>query len=154
MSTETETIVVNDEMMDRAMRQAVEERGRDYVYPTIEEDPDAWAMPKDNGIFNPACIYTKADGTPMCIIGLALSKLGITVPHDLIMDVGELTADIWEEDAPVDENGMPMYASVLPNVEWGISFKMRKALVDAQLAQDGGKTWGKAYDMYESYLNR
>lgn len=109
MSELTET----DRKFIQGMRDAVAERGEDFVYPTPDEDP-AWY---DGG----ACVYALEDGTPACIVGLAIAKSGI---------------------GQVPERGAASEASIVL-VRMGVSTEVRDSADRAQSAQDQGDPWGE-----------
>ncbi|WNM66241.1 hypothetical protein SEA_DEJAVU_109 [Microbacterium Phage DejaVu] len=124
-----------DEQFIKAMREAVAERGEDYVYPKAEEK-----MNEDLGYkvtvnddyhgLNGVCQYQTPDGTPACIVGLALSKIDpILVPRH-----GDATGA----------------HEVLRKL--GASYEVRKAASEAQQAQDQGATWGRALEEFENSL--
>lgn len=75
------TIEITYEQALAALKRAVEERGRDYVYP--ERDG--------------ACVYFGPDGKPSCGVGLALSYHGLTLekvgPCNESADPGTLRED-------------------------------------------------------------
>lgn len=114
-------IKVTEEQFTAAMREAVAERGPDFVYPLGEE---GWT---DGG---ETCRYVRADvDEPACIIGMALHKVG--VPLGQFEDVEGLAAD--------------EAIKLLVNT----SDKVKSAAADAQTRQDQGRTWGDALAAYE-----
>lgn len=105
------------------LQRAVSERGEDYVY-----------VPRDHADSNEesvtTCRYFKADGTPSCGVGLALSYMDLT-------------------KAELDEHDI--------NVGIGVTGLTRAELVEGenraisllayfQQMQDEGKPWGKALE--------
>lgn len=55
----------------QAMRDAVAERGEDYIYPKND---------KYRSALDGSCVYQTRDGVPACLIGVAADKLGIELP--------------------------------------------------------------------------
>lgn len=123
---------VTDEEFTEALRAAVEERGEDYSYPEgIYEGQ--FDIPRDDDYHNGGlCVYQTPDGTPACIIGLALYKIDpeLVPDYDLVMSAQKALEDI------------------------GVSDRVRFAAGRAQGVQDGGDTWGHALREYEDALAR
>lgn len=130
------------ENFTQAMREAVAERGADYVYPAVGS-PEAIAGwrgrgyehadgPFSNQDVKPGyggCKYVLKDGTPACIIGLALYKI----------------------DPALLPKANPSAQAVLDNLgvnDGALLFAAQKA----QEAQDKGKTWGVALEVFEDGL--
>lgn len=118
--------MITEEQFTQAMRDAVAERGEDWVYPQLPNDDsdrtDDW---HEVG----SCIYVHADGTPACLIGLALSK--------------------------IDPALLPTRAEVEPACNFLVGVvpeSVRYAAQAAQNAQDCGEPWGEALRSYESRL--
>ena len=117
------------------MKAAVEERGEDWKYPSPEaEDADQWYN-QPEAYSTPACQYSKPDGTPACIVGLALSKAGLTVPK-----YGD-TYGAEELNYSADSDDRPFLAP-----------PVLRAAADAQNEQDKGRTWGEAYRTFVAGL--
>lgn len=108
------------ETFTAAMRAAVEDRGAGFIYPA--DDPE-WVG--TNG-----CRYRTTTGQPACIVGLALSKLGLLNAPE----VGEYLSAI----------------AVLR--ELGFGEQTAKAANEAQMKQDEGAPWGEALAVYEATL--
>ena len=111
-----------NEQFIQAMRDAVAERGRDYVYPLGNPD---------YALHDSSCVYSTPDGTPACLIGLALSKV--------------MPEAVPEYDAPTetaDELLLPL----------GFSQIVADAAFAAQTVQDTERTWGLALDVFEDVL--
>ena len=69
-------MTTKDEKFIQAMKDAVERRGRDYVYPRGEEGYYRLSNPN-------ACLYTNTKtNEPACIIGLAMSLAGFPKPPE------------------------------------------------------------------------
>ena len=112
-----------DEEFEAALERAVQERGEDYVYP--QRNKDKWVDEYHNQAGG--CVYSTPDGTPACIIGLALSYLDPS-----------LVPDYNDTNAARD---------VLPGI---VSSVAATAAQYAQDVQDGGDTWGVALETYHS----
>lgn len=105
----------------RLLERAVAERGKDYVY-RAEERKEAEARDGDPAAI--ACSYAEPDGSPSCMVGLALSYVGA---NPVIME---------------DIGGWAM--GVLPDL--GVALGTARVFQEAQSAQDMGKTWGVALE--------
>ena len=105
------------ERFTAAMRAAVEERGAEWRYP--DDDPD-WHG--SGGM----CIYRLDDGSPACLVGAALAKLGLL------------------EEVPVSS----VDGAQTLMIELGFDHDVAFAADLAQGAQDMGDTWGEALDEY------
>lgn len=103
------------------IRAAVAERGADYVY------PDEW---RGTG---GGCFYYNEDGTPSCLVGLAIDKAG-------------LTDHVWNKRAKVGAHDL--LESMIP----GIDTRLGVAVEAAQGLQDDGATWGEALARFEEYV--
>ena len=110
---------ITRENFTAALERAVAERGEDFVY------PEAW-MTSAN-----ACQYSLRDGTPACIIGLALSY----IDPELVPDSFYFGAvDGVLEDLGVEDGALIIAARA------------------AQIRQDRGYTWGRSLDAYKAVL--
>lgn len=116
---ETAVRRITEPEFTQAMRDAVAERGEDWVYPKGEE---AWEGPDGQ------CRYFLDDGQPACLIGTALCKLGVpgVRPGHEGAYAGLVLHDIYGE-LP---RGIPRAASL------------------AQEVQDEGQPWGEALKAY------
>lgn len=117
----------NDIRFIRGMAAAVEQRGENFEYPMPPKSRD------DDWHRDGACVYSRPDGTPACIVGLAIQ----------ISDIGEVPAYA----APVQE------ASVYLR-DMGISPKVRDAADHAQVIQDTGQSWDYVLEAFHARLNR
>jgi hypothetical protein len=104
---------------------AVEEKGADYVYPDEQKTPKGQ-------LGDDLCMYVH-DGAPSCIVGHVLHYAGVEL----------------EKFEPWEGSRAEIVGEAL--TEWHPS--VLKALGAAQEAQDGGKTWGKALDAFDSHLS-
>lgn len=129
------TLTEDDQKFIEAVRASVAERGAAWVYPpavplygdTYKEDE--WHYGEWG-----ACVYSKGDGTPACIIGLALSKI---------------------DPALVPVYGDTRNASaVLSHLPLKLSEGAILAARYAQMTQDEGDSWGEALKAFEDRLRR
>lgn len=119
METKQSRLITLDEIR-AAIKRAVEERGEDYVYPEEEK--------KENPIrHSMECQYRKADGTPSCLIGLAVYYINPDIVLPEFRGAWVALQEFADRDA-ID------YAQA------------------AQTVQDEGGTWGKAYHRAEEWL--
>lgn len=123
-----------DEAFSAAIKAALEERGADYVYPEDKKHVFVEEQPAQ-------CLYFDIEDPekPLCFIGLALSKLGVT------------SRDLEEMNPRVklgpDESGLSMGAlGVMEKL--GFSSKVSWAARAAQTEQDRGETWGQAFAVF------
>lgn len=106
------------DMAVAALEAAVEEKGADYVYPESE---------KVDG----ACQYLNEDGSPSCIVGNALMRLGVT-------------------RLPRHGTGSPSAYSLLVGTGYGpepvalADERTARLFGRAQNEQDVGTPWGEA----------
>lgn len=108
------------EEMRGAVRRAVDERGRDFVYP--------WQWMRHPPLCDtPCCVYKNKDGTPSCIVGLAVSYLRPNVVLREFEAAHEVLPGLADDDAT-------WYAQ------------------KAQGIQDQGGTWGEALDAAEGSI--
>lgn len=109
------------EEMRGAVRRAVEERGRDFVYP--------WEWMEHPPLCDtPCCVYRRKDGTPSCIVGLAVSYLRPDVVLEEFVLANAALIGLADDSAS-------KYAEV------------------AQSEQDVGVSWGEALDAAERSLS-
>lgn len=119
-----------------AMEAAVEERGRDYIYPAAVErdmDSDYEVGPiyydDEYHYADGGCVYQTPDGAPACIIGVVLDKLGLDVPAYGSMSDARV---VLEQRTTLSED-------ILRGAKY------------AQSAQDTGHSWGRALDRYKEF---
>ena len=124
------TVEITRENFTAAMRAAVAERGGDWVYPAegSELAEQGWRS-KEWG----ACVYVLPDGSPACLIGLALYKIDPALVEGL-----------------EGENVTALRLLQRLGVEDG---ELYWAAQDAQDAQDLGEAWGNALKIYERAMN-
>lgn len=102
----------------KLLARAVEERGADFVYvPTAGNSPRCW--------------YQKEDGTPDCLIGLALSYIG-----------------------PIPENNSGGAQGAIVRLYPNTKQRVLGAMNAAQAAQDNGRTWGEALAAFDNYITQ
>jgi len=123
-----------DEAFAAALKAALEERGADYVYPEDKRHVfvEGWSS---------QCLYFDIENPeePLCFIGLALSKLGVTAT-----DLQALSPKIKLSSG---ESGLSMGAlGVMERL--GFSSKVSWAAHEAQAEQDRGETWGRAFQVF------
>lgn len=109
----TEKLISYDEMK-AALECAVAERGEGFVY------PEEWKR-KELGDIGSSCQYRLEDGTPGCIVGMAMSYLR----PDVVLP--EFTGSERALDGLVDDLADHLAA-------------------EAQRHQDMGATWGEALE--------
>lgn len=106
-----------------ALEAAVAERGADYVY-------DYGSTPSGN------CVYVGSDGTPSCIVGVALSKLGVSV--ETLKAEGQTGA----------AGGRTPFNAIAIGSRSDLAALLTPAAVNvlaaAQFRQDSGESWGEA----------
>lgn len=150
------TRIITDEEFVAAFDAAVEERGRDFVY------PDEWKIPMLEGDTSPrnmTCLYNLDDGAPACVWGLAFHKLGLAPATGVITDIKDMTSDTHMSDymgdgwlsLPGEEEAVSWRERA--DVEFRLSRQTREAAGVAQTCQDTGKTWGEASDAFHSRLD-
>lgn len=106
-------IITTDDEVMATLRAVVAERP-DYVYEAPEED---------------GCVYV-ADGTPSCLVGHVLHRLGVSLEALSVLDMN---------------GGLAAWRAV-PGVLDGVSGSTVDRLWAAQTAQDNGDTWGEALE--------
>lgn len=110
------------------LRQAVKGR-EDFVYKRIGSLPSG---------FGGHCAYFTPDGEPSCLVGTALAVEGLTSDEA----DGENAGNV---DALVEH---------LRCGDWEITEDATAVFEEAQIAQDGGETWGTALHRAESLAAR
>ena len=123
------TVQVTRENFTAAMRAAVAERGEDWVYPAEGSELAEQGWREEEG----TCVYVLPDGSPACLIGLALYKIDPALVEGL-----------------EGENVTALRLLQRLGVEDG---ELYWAAQDAQDTQDVGKTWGNALKIYERAMN-
>ena len=123
------TVQITRENFTAAMRAAVAERGEGFVYPAQGSELAEQGWRSEEG----TCVYDLPDGSPACLIGLALYKI----------DPGLLTHVGFQVDSA---------SRVMSRV--GVQDEMLLLAADmAQDEQDVGVSWGKALSEYERVLS-
>ena len=124
------TVQITRENFTAAMRAAVAERGEDWVYPAegSELAEQGWRT----GDYE-SCVYVLPDGSPACLIGLALYKIdpGLLVNLESQYDIASKVMG----RAGVQDGTLRLAAGM------------------AQNAQDRGVPWGEALSEYERVLS-
>lgn len=117
-----EQVTITKEDALRALREAVAEKGAEYVY-ELENDLDS-------------CKYVK-DGEASCLVGNALHRLG--VPIEVLTELDY--AYLGNTSATIDQTAA---LDVLMAHSVTLSSEAVTALQNAQRSQDRTDTWGKA----------
>lgn len=122
------TVRITRENFTAAMRAAVAERGEDWVYPEEGSELAEQGWRSEEG----TCVYVLPDGSPACLIGLALYKI----------DPGLLThVELQSDDVSV----------VMGRA--GVRDRLLLLAADrAQTKQDRDEPWGDALKEYERVL--
>lgn len=122
------TVQITRENFTAAMRAAVAERGEDWAYPAEGSELAEQGWRSEEG----TCVYVLPDGSPACLIGLALYKI----------DPGLLTHVEFQYD---DASRVMSRAGVQDSV-------LLLAAGMAQNTQDDDVPWGDALSEYERVL--
>ena len=122
------TVQITRENFTAAMRAAVAERGENWVYLEGGSELAKQGWRSEEG----TCVYVLPDGTPACLIGLALYKI----------DPGLLTHVEFQYD---DASRVMKRAGVQDRT-------LLRAANMAQYRQDEGAPWGDALSGYERAL--
>lgn len=123
------TVQITRENFTAAMRAAVAERGEDFVYPAEGSELAKQGWRSGEG----TCVYVLPDGTPACLIGLALYKI----------DPGLLTHVEFQPDSA---------SRVM--IRAGVQDEMLLlAAAMAQDEQDEGASWGESLKKYGRVLS-
>lgn len=125
---------LNEETFTAAIEQAVEMRGRDYIYP---KSLPGWQTP---GLAK-ACVYSTRQGQPACLIGQALYLID-----------PKLVPSYEDSDAGKDMDARSVLTRLL-GVDYETPRWVHAAYV-AQVHQDRGGSWGDALDWYLHELER
>ena len=123
------TVQITRENFTAAMRAAVAERGEDFVYPAQGSELAEQGWRSEQG----TCVYVLPDGSPACLIGLALYKIDPALVEGL--EGEDATALRLLQRLGVEDGRLYWAAQV------------------AQQAQDLGETWGDALKIYELAIN-
>src|SRR6266536_195901 len=131
--TNVETITL--EMARVLLKQAMETQGRDFVYNPGGEKRSFYVPATEDNLKNLGVIFDFALDDPRrktaCLIGVALDLHGETRHHNSQQSVFGLHASF---------PGM-------------MTERAANYFTKAQRSQDGGSTWGEAYDAAEYSLN-
>lgn len=123
------TVQITRENFTAAMRAAVAERGEDFVYPAEGSELAKQGWRSGEG----TCVYVLPDGTPACLIGLALYK----IDPDLLTYV----------DFPAQSASRVMNRA-------GVRDRVLLLAADtAQNEQDEGASWGESLKEYGRVLS-
>lgn len=121
-----------------ALEAAVAEYGADYVYP---EEKKAVLLEGSD----PQCLYfdTENHSKPLCLIGVALSKLGVTAE-----DIAAIPPAVAFYPG---QDGLSLNANRIMS-SFGFSQSTAWAAKWAQTVQDRGEPWGNALAKYRTEL--
>ena len=126
--------IINRESFTKAMREAVAERGESWTYPSLSDAGDSkWRNSFGN------CVYAFPDGSPACLIGLALYKIDPTI--DLVGTEKKIETEHNDTSVMVLLKELGVQDSTLFN-----------AASSAQNRQDLGMSWGVALEAYETSI--
>lgn len=146
------TRIITDEEFIQAVDAAVEERGRDFVY------PEEWKQRLDSvggATSSLTCLYNLPDDSPACLFGLAFHKLGLAPASGVVTDILDMTSSPWSygdvDDAFQGESAATWRERA--DVEFRLSTDVRYAAQNAQAAQDKGDAWGDASEIFHRYLD-
>ena len=122
------TVQITRENFTAAMRAAVAERGEDFVYPAQGSELAEQGWRSEQG----TCVYDLPDGSPACLIGLALYKI----------DPSLLTHVEFQY-----HNASRVMSRA------GVQDRMLLLAADmAQVKQDEDEPWGEVLSEYERVL--
>lgn len=124
-------VQITEEQFTKAMHEAVAERGENWVYPSLPEEEEREGLATEWRSESGLCRYSKSNGEPACIIGLALHKI--------------------DPSLVPPANNFNSASTVLSGK--GLPRSVTFAAQHAQAAQDSGRPWGQALAEYEAYLN-
>lgn len=114
-----------DQQITEALEKVVK-GNEDYIYDS--------GRPKGDG-----CFYGTTEGEPSCIVGHVIHALSPEAFEKII-------------NAEVLDSFVVRGAIRYADGEFNISTEARDALEKAQEAQDGGATWGTAYERYAAKM--
>lgn len=119
----------NTELID-AIRAAVEEKGRDYVYRTPDQ----------------LCVYFSSEKEPSCLIGDGLHRVGYTL--------STLRKEYDDSAVPRKIKGEDCNRKVCNIVLHQLGYDRDIALAcrTGQVIQDNNATWGEALDAIQDVL--
>lgn len=113
------------------IHKAVEDRGRDWVYPRFTQNEHAEEIWNEEWTRGGSCLYVKTDLTPACLVGYAMVEAGVP-PRDMQV--------IASAEELIDQLGLR------------VSNRVRDALDRVQSVQDRGGSWGAAVDAFGNVL--
>lgn len=114
------------------IHKAVEDRGRDWIYPRFEQTEDGEEVYNKEWIRSGTCLYVKDDLTPACIVGYALVEAGIPARDMQVLAEAEELVHAY--------------------LSLDVSERVTLALDRIQSVQDRGGSWGEAVDTFGNVL--
>lgn len=117
------TTLITAEKALSLLEDAVALKGRDYVYPVIEEMWDA------------GCHYTR-DGEPSCGVGYALHSAGVSIEHLAILDN--------HDDSAID--GEDIRYTLRNEFDFVLTDEAIEVFSAFQRFQDMKRSWGESLD--------
>lgn len=129
----TQTLTEDDRKFIKAMEAAVEERGERWTYPS----GDDWRTGDGK-----MCVYAKPDGSPACLIGLALFKVD-----------PKLMPSYEDSDSGRDMDAVSVLDRLVDGGKLNLSTRTISGAYAAQNHQDRGGTWGDALDKFKGHVD-
>lgn len=120
------TITITKADALRALEEAVAERGEDYVYESPKGEE---------------CFY-QVSGAPSCGVGLALTKLGVTIDDLVALDTGSSNGKPVSA-SPKGQNGDDL-GHVLFDRGIVVDVEAQEVFAAFQYSQDSFDSWGDA----------
>lgn len=121
------TIHIDADKAVELLKEAVKERGEDFVYPR-----------SNNG-----CKYV-INNQPSCLVGVVLSRAGVPIAVLLDLDTSRRVPIIHDGNDLVVSMSQPISQAYLPEDVVVLTDEARLVLTVAQNCQDRGESWGRA----------
>lgn len=122
--------VITEEEFSRALVAEVDEAGPSHTY----------VQPQGSG----NCVYLDENWNPSCLVGRALSRIG--VPHDALHSM--------DKDNLGCGSNIAEACPTLTDYGWELPPRLAMAAKALQEVQDNGGVWWKALVAYYLYLSR
>lgn len=133
---------ITREQVIEALEKVVEQYGEDYNYGQAEQDAGITA-PKSG----PMCRYADGDGEPLCIIGKALARMGVSGSVLVDIEFGGKEVDgcpVHMACAAESAAAAPHFIKTLRDAGYVFDDDALAAMQRAQRVQDSGHAWGRA----------